>query len=182
MRKFFYAFLSDPLTTGSIVESSPFLVRKMLKPIDFGKAELIVELGSGTGVITKKILKKMRPNASLLCFETNKELVKELKKNIKDSRLIVYSDSAEKFGRYLKRFGKSKADYVISGLPLVVLPKKIGTAIIEEIVKNLHPDGSYIQFQYSLTSLKLFKKIFREVKVDFTPANIPPAFVYKCRI
>lgn len=182
MQKFFRAFLSDPRTTGSIIESSPFLVKKMLKPINFEKAQLIVELGAGTGIITKKILKKMGPNTSLLCFETNKILVKELKRKIKDPRLNVYSDSAEKFGRYLKRFGNDKADYVISGLPLVVLPKKIRDKIIQEILKNLHPKGLYIQFQYSLTSLKLFKKIFREVRVDFTPANIPPAFVYKCKV
>lgn len=182
MQKFFRAFLSDPRTTGSVIESSPFLVKKMLKPINFEKAELIVELGAGTGVITKKILKKMGPNASLLCFETNKALVKELKRKIKDPRLTVYSDSAEKFGRYLKRFGNDKADYVISGLPLVVLPKKVGENIIKEIVSNLHPQGIYIQFQYSLTSLKLFRKIFRQVKVDFTLINIPPAFVYRCKI
>ncbi len=182
MQKFFRAFLSDPRTTGSIIESSPFLIKKMLKPINFEKAEIIVELGAGTGVITKKILKKMGPNTSLLCFETNKVLAKELKRKNKDSRLKVYSDSAENFGRYLKRFGKDKADYVVSGLPLVVLPKKIADKIIKEILENLHPKGVYVQFQYSLTSRKLFKKLFGQVKIDFTPANIPPAFVYSCKL
>ncbi len=182
MKKFFKAFLADPWVTGSIIESSPFLVKKMLAPVDFQKAKIIVELGAGTGVITRKILKKMGSGTSLLCFETNKILVKELKKKIQDPRLNVYSDSAEKFGRYLKRFGCDKADYIISGLPLVVLPKKTGDKIIEEILKNLHPKGAYVQFQYSLTSQKLFKKLFAEVNTSFTPLNIPPAFVYRCRI
>ena len=81
-------------TTGSVVRSSRFLVREMLKPVDFKQAKVIVELGAGDGVLTREILKKMHANARLLCFEINPEFCKILNE-IKDKRLILIEDSAE---------------------------------------------------------------------------------------
>ena len=180
-RLFFRKFIENPRRTGSIVQSSPFLVREMVKPVDFKKAKVIVEFGAGTGVITKKILKKMNPNSLLLCFEVENSLCQELKKRVKDERLIVISDGAEKLDHYLREHKIDKVDYVISGLPLVVLPKEKVEAILDQVLKNLKKDGQFVQFQYSLTSRKKFKKMFSKVRVCFTLLNIPPAFVYICR-
>ena len=43
-------------------------------------------------------------------------------------------------------------------------------------------DGVYVQFQYSLNAHKLLKKKFNKVTLDFTPINMPPAFVYRCTL
>lgn len=176
---FFKSFLDNPRQTGSIVQSSPFLVAQMIKPVDFGKAKVIVEFGAGTGVVTKKLLKSMSQDAILLCFELNKDLCKELKK-IKDPRLKVISDGAEKLERYLKRYKAKEVDYIISGLPLVVLPEEIKEGVLNQITKFLKKGGQYVQFQYSLTTRKKFKELFSEMEIRFTLLNIPPAFVYVC--
>lgn len=180
-RLFFRKFIENPRRTGSIVQSSPFLVREMIKPIDFDKAKVIVELGAGTGVITKKILKNMSKDSLLFCFEVDNCLCQELENRVKDKRLIVISDGAEKMSQHLKKYGIDKVDYVISGLPLVVLPKEEVTTIINQVIESLNQNGKFIQFQYSLTSQKKFRKMFSEVKTCFTMFNIPPAFIYVCR-
>jgi len=177
---FFKSFLGNPIQTGSVIQSSPFLVSQMVKPVNFREAKVIVEFGAGTGVITKKILKHMAEDAILLCFEVNKDLCEELKKKIDDSRVKIISDGAENFERYLKKYNAKEADYIISGLPLVVLPKEIGEKILSQVTKHLKKGGQYIQFQYSLTSRKKFKKMFSEMEVRFTLLNVPPAFVYVC--
>jgi phosphatidylethanolamine/phosphatidyl-N-methylethanolamine N-methyltransferase len=179
-RLFFKKFLDNPRRTGSVIQSSPFLVGQMVKPVDFRKAKIIVEFGAGTGVVTKKILKNMSEEAILLCFEVNKDLCKELKEKVQDSRLKIVPDGAEKLGRYLKRYNIKKVDCVISGLPLVVLPKEIGEKVLIQIHDYLKEGGQYVQFQYSLTSRKKFKKMFSAMEVRFTLLNIPPAFVYVC--
>lgn len=177
---FFKSFIDNPRQTGSIIQSSPFLVSELIRPVNFNEARFIVEFGAGTGVVTKKILQKMSPNATLLCFEINKELCKELKKKIKDPRLKIINDGAEKLERYLKRYGIKEVDYIISELPLVVLPKKIKEGILKQVTTYLKNGGQYIQFQYSLVSRKKFKEIFSQMEVRFTLLNLPPAFVYVC--
>jgi len=56
MWNFIKQFISKPYSTGAVLPSSPDLVQEMLKPIDFERAEHIVELGPGTGVVTKALL------------------------------------------------------------------------------------------------------------------------------
>ena len=179
-KSFFKAFLNNPKQTGSIIQSSPFLARKIVSPINFKKAKLVVELGAGTGSVTKEILKQMPEDGILLCFEIDKDLCKKIKKNIKDPRLKTISDGAEKMKRYLSKFGKEQVDYFISELPLVSLGAEISEVILKLISDHLKPHGNYIQIQYSLLGKKKIEKIFPNIKVLFTPLNIPPSFVYVC--
>jgi phospholipid N-methyltransferase len=176
---FFSSFLKNPRVTGSIVQSSQILAEKMLEKIDFQKANCIVELGGGAGIITKKILKKMPQNCALLCFEINEVLVKKLE-NIKDPRLVVINDSAEKIDVYLKKYGFQKADCIVSGLPLASLPPRTSRNILKNIYTYLPTGGQYIQFQYSLISLRQIKYLFSSVAISFVFLNFPPAFVYVC--
>lgn len=55
-KKFFINFLKNWKQIGSITPSSNFLSRKMLKGLDISGAKMIVELGAGTGSITKHII------------------------------------------------------------------------------------------------------------------------------
>lgn len=176
---FLKAFLKNPGRTGSIIQSSPILADKMLEKIDFRNVKCIVELGSGSGIITKKILKKMRPDCTLLCFEIEKNLANKLQK-IDDSRLIVICDSAEKIDIYLKKHGFQKADCIVSGLPLASLPPKTSRSILKTIYTYLPSGGQYIQFQYSLISRRQIKYLFSSVAISFVFLNFPPAFVYVC--
>jgi len=176
---FLKAFLKNPLRTGSIVQSSPILADKMLEKIDFHNAKCVVELGGGLGIITKKILKKMPGNCVLLCFEIEKNLAIKLK-CIDDPRLIIVNDCAEKIDIYLKKHGFQKADCIVSGLPLASLPPKTSRSILKTIYTYLPSGGQYVQFQYSLISLRQIKYLFSSVAISFVFLNFPPAFVYVC--
>jgi phospholipid N-methyltransferase len=164
---------------GSVAPSSRFLVRKMVNPIDFEKAHVIVEFGPGTGVITEELLKKMKPDAHLYIFEINKEFVETLSA-IKDKRLKLIEDSAEKLEEYLLKDGIREVDYVVSSLPLAIIPRDIEYNILHAASRALKKGGSFIQFQYSLASRKKLKEIFHSIKTNFTPINLPPAFVFTC--
>lgn len=177
---FFSEFLKQGKDVGSITPSSKFLVKKMIEPVDFSTAKIIVEFGPGTGVITKEILKHMSDDARLIVFEINCEFVENLKK-IADTRMEPVKDSAENMEKHLAEKGIKKVDYIISSLPLTMVPRKTEYAILNSVKKILNPGGALIQFQYSIASLKKLKEIFDDVKIDFTPMNVPPAFVFTCR-
>lgn len=178
--QFFFEATRNIKEAGTITKSSRFLIRKMLSPVDFSQAKTIVELGGGNGCITQVILEKMQPDAKLLCFEVNPKFV-GLLKEMKDDRLHVIADSAEKIPEYLAKHNSIQADAVISGLPLAIFPKELNASIMKAVLDTLSNDGVYTQFQYSLASYGMLKKKFTTVGRDFTPLNVPPAFVYICR-
>ena len=170
-----WEYIKKPMTVGAVVPSSRFLVAKMVKPIDFSKAKNIVELGAGTGVVTKEILRQMRKDAKLTVFEIHPPFVEQLQQ-LNDRRMDILSTPAEQLATHVQG-----ADAIISSLPLIAFPKKTVLKILGAVKKSLKPTGTFVQFQYAPKSRRLLKEHFSEVSLDFTPLNIPPAFVYRCR-
>ena len=168
-------------TTGSVTHSSKFLCRGMIKPVNFKAATLIVELGAGDGVITKHILKKMRPDAKLLVFEVNEKFCQKVREKIDDNRMVLIEDSAEHLPDHLERLGLPKVEFIVSAIPFVALPKEVTFRILEVCKESLIQGGLYIQMHYSLVLKKTYARIFGNVKVDFIPVNVPPAFVLVSR-
>jgi phospholipid N-methyltransferase len=147
----------------------------MLKPVDFANARTIVELGAGTGVFTKQLLKRMRNDARLHAFEIHPPFLKQLLR-IKDARMKLVPQRAEQLATHV-----AQADAIISSLPLMAFPTTTVNKIITAVKQSLKPGGVYVQFQYGLKSKTLLKQHFNNVSIDFTPLNIPPAFIYRCR-
>jgi phospholipid N-methyltransferase len=176
---FFVESLKQFKTVGAVIPTSRASARKMTTPVDFSRAKFIVELGGGTGAITKAILANMRQDAELVVFEITPSFAQALK-DLHDPRLTVIQDSAVKLGDYLASRGIQKADYIISTLPLAVMESTVVARVLEEVHTALDERGRYIQIQYSLISKKDIKKKFSKVTIDFTLFNFPPAFFYIC--
>src|SRR6202021_860722 len=77
-------FFRHPRMLGSIVPSSRFLIKQLLEPIDWAQARVIVEYGPGVGGITAEVLRRMRPDATLIAIETNPEFVRFLRASTQD--------------------------------------------------------------------------------------------------
>ena len=178
---FIKEFLSKKKMVGSVVPSSKFLSKKMLDHLNFKKAKLVVELGPGTGVFTQRIIEKLDRESTLLVIELNDTFYKELKNKISDKRVIIRKGSASDLSKFMGELNKEKADVIVSSIPLAILPKTLRKRIVIEANKLLNENGEFIQFQYTLQSLKLFKKVFKTVTVRHCLFNMPPAFVYSCK-
>jgi phospholipid N-methyltransferase len=164
---------------GTILPSSKSVVKKMIAPINFNNNLTILELGSGTGVITFQLLEKMNTNSKLICFETNKKFYQELKK-IKDEKMTLLNESAEIMKSYLEENKIDKVDYIVSSVPLVTLPKEVTNNILTDSADILKNHGKLIQLQYSKLLDKRLKKYYNKISIDFTAANYLPAFIYTC--
>ncbi len=174
------AFFKNPKQIGAIAPSSKFLAEKLVKAVDLRSAKVIVELGAGTGAITKKILEAMPENAVLLSFEINTSLSRHIEEDIKDERLKVINDDARHIAKYLKQYGFEYADCVISCLPLAAFSKDERDKILGAIKHCLADSGKLAQFQYSINDIFALRKVFSKVNLDFEMRNIPPAFIYIC--
>ena len=177
---FLLRFLKNPKQIGSVTPSSRWLCRRMLGYADLGHAKCVVEFGPGTACLTRMILNRLSPSASLVAFEVNYEFVHDLRKKIPHSGLLVVHDSAEKVETYLNAYGHSGADYIFSGLPFTTIPSKLRVRILRATNRALKNEGKFIAYQYSLYLLRLLRVIFGDVRVVFEPRNIPPAFCFIC--
>lgn len=166
------------IRTGAILPSTNRLAKRMTKGV---VGPVILELGPGTGVFTKEILKVLPASGKLISIESNEAFVKHLKEKIKDKRLIVCEGDASLLGDFLKQNEIQQVDYVISGLPLGHFKKELKNKILTEVSKYLKQGGEYIQFQYFLADIKSIKKFFPKAKISFEIFNVPPAFVIRCK-
>jgi len=178
---FFREAIKNIRTSGTVVPSSKFLVKKMLAGIDFKTARVLVEFGPGSGIITKEILNRMHPDARLFCFEINAVFYNHLS-NYNHPQLIMVKTSAADIRKVIQKHGFEQVDYVVSSLPLAIMPSDVSLEILENTHDVLRSNGGFIQYQYSLQNKKDVKKVFgQHVSIQFVTLNVPPAFVYFCK-
>jgi phosphatidylethanolamine/phosphatidyl-N-methylethanolamine N-methyltransferase len=179
-RSFLREFFKANRMVGSVLPSSRFLSKKMLLPIAFEKAKVLIELGPGTGVFTKELLRQMPPNCHLVVIELNDAFFHDLQKKFQAPNVHLIHGSAADISAVLQRLQLPKADYILSSLPLSNFPVALRSAILEEVKQNMQPEGKLIQFQYSRGLKKLYGAHFDQVSIDYTVLNFPPAFIYTC--
>jgi phospholipid N-methyltransferase len=173
-------FFKYPTMLGSVIPSSPFLVNDLLRQVDWEQARVLVEYGPGVGTITREILKRMRPDATLIAIELNDDFVEYLGNNIRDSRLRVVHGSAAHVRRILAEQRLAPADYIISGLPYSIMPDSMRRTIVEESREALKAKGAMLLFQYSRIMLPCLESYFSSIQQDFQFFNILPARIFHC--
>ncbi|MEJ2746132.1 MAG: methyltransferase domain-containing protein [bacterium] len=177
---FLWHFIKNPREVGSVTPSSRWLCRRLVNAAELSRCRCVVEFGPGTACLTREILDRLSPEATLFAFEINEEFCKRLKRDCGHPRLVVVSDSAERVGERLSEHGYEGADYIFSGLPFTTLPTAVREGILRETRNALKPGGKFIAYQYSLYLLKSLRSVFDDVKVGFELRNIPPAFCFVC--
>src|SRR5438445_1066865 len=90
--------LSDFATVGAIAPCSRYLTRAMLRPLPTTNARVVIELGPGTGVMTRALLDLLPFDATLLAFEINPRFARHLRSTISDPRLVVIHARASASG------------------------------------------------------------------------------------
>jgi phospholipid N-methyltransferase len=173
-------FFRHPKMLGSLVPSSRFLVERLLRKIDWDQARVIVEYGPGVGSFTVEILRRMRPDALLIVMETNPDFVDFLRCSFSDARLRVVHGSAAEVKRLLGDNGFTRADFVISGIPLSTLPDREREEILRNTREVLRPGGALLVYQFSPKALPDLRRIYSRVTRSFEPFNLLPAQIFHC--
>jgi phospholipid N-methyltransferase len=173
-------FFLHPRMLGSIIPSSRFLIKQLLEPIDWDQARVIVEYGPGVGGITTEVLRRMRPDASLIAIETNPEFVYFLRSSTRDDRLHVVEGSAESVDEILRQHGHERASYIISGIPFSTIPAPVRESILRKTCSVLEPRGAFLVYQFSTRVLRDLQRIFHYVRRQFEPLNVLPAHLFFC--
>lgn len=179
---FLKQWVKNPRELGSITPSSRFLTREVVDRIDFTRARYIAELGPGTGVFTQAILDRLAPDGRLLAVDTNVGFVEHLRREIPDARLQVREASAEQIDALVGEVGWPTVDAVVSGIPYSLLPRPVMRRILEASRRALGEEGVFVGYQYSKMLRPHLLDVFGNVRYRSVLLNLPPAFVYVCRV
>jgi phospholipid N-methyltransferase len=171
------AFVDNPRQVGAVLPTSRIAVRAMLDLADVPSADLVVELGAGTGVATREILARLGDDARLVAVEIDPQLARRLTERLADPRLQVVCDSAEDLGSHL---GGERADVVVSMLPFTSLEAGLRRRLLDQLPKALRPGGTALVIQYSPLVLGELRRRFVGVRTRVTPWNVPPAILFAC--
>jgi phosphatidylethanolamine/phosphatidyl-N-methylethanolamine N-methyltransferase len=178
---FFLAWLANPRRVGAIAPSSAALAEAITADLTPASAP-VIELGPGTGVFTRSIIARGIPEHRLALIENGAEFVDKLQRDF--PRAYVHRMDATRL-HHVELFDGERAGAIVSGIPLLLMPAKRVTALLEGAFDRLRSDGAFYQFTYGrdapiarpvLDRLGLTAK-----RIGGTLANFPPAAVYRIR-
>jgi phospholipid N-methyltransferase len=175
---FLQGFLQRPKEVGSIVPSSRFLERRVVRTAGVEQAHVVVELGPGTGGTTRALLRSMKPTSKLLAIEVNKRFVDLLAAG-EDQRLIAHHGSAAAVEEALAKHDLPSPDVILSGIPFSTMPEQIGLDIIQSVYDALPPGGVFLAYQVRDRVELLGRQIFGPARKQMELRNVPPMRLYR---
>ncbi|MFW6157315.1 MAG: class I SAM-dependent methyltransferase [Balneolaceae bacterium] len=180
-------FIRDLKKVGAIVPSSKFLVKDMAGQLrqdlkDHPRDALrILELGPGTGPLTKELAHSLRPQDTLDVVEINRHFSNIIEK--KYSRANVHIHHAD----ILNFDSADQYDYIYSSLPYEIMPEEISKKIWMKKLQLCKENAYICYFKY--VSFRKFKSDFEEEIVErykcnkkIVFRNIPPARLFTLEI
>jgi phospholipid N-methyltransferase len=140
-------------TTGAVLPSSPFLARALVYPLNnHRKPSTILEVGPGTGAITRAIARRLREDDHLDAVELNAKFVEQLRRRIDHE--VVFAEHRDRIRVVTSAVqdlpGDAKYDFIISGLPFNSFPSALVKTIFQAYQRLLKPGGVLSYFEYVL--------------------------------
>lgn len=183
----FFLFLGKFLRHGtkiaSLAPSSKWLSEATVSNVDWPRARVIVELGAGTGPITKVLAEKAHPDCKVIVLERDADFARLLRERFAGRPTFdVVEGDVRDLAQILADRGIERADYLISGLPVPSFPSDLQRDLFRVVKQVLAPEGTYNQItEIPWLYKRLYRKFFKDVKFLFEPRNFPPAGAYICR-
>ena len=174
--QFFYSFIRAPRQIGACIPSGRQLTNTMAKTLNLTPVTHVLELGAGTGNITKKLLEAGIEINNLTVVEKDQTMARKIEKAL--PQLSINTLNAIHIKEYLNTKGIHQVSHVLSSLPLLSISKRDKALILNQIHQLLGPHGIFVQFSYGLKSPIEADKRFRRIAVKHAPLNIPPAKVW----
>lgn len=175
---FLRKLLKNPKSVGAIVPSSKKLATFMAQCIHAD--EVIVELGAGTGGLTRALLDAGVKATNLVLFELDHDMCNLLRR--KFPTLLVIEGNATELPTLLEAHAPhiQNVDVIVSGIPMVNLNFSEQNLIIEACFRILHQTGRFLQFTYGpLSPLPSKKWGLQAKRLGHVLKNVPPAVIWQ---
>lgn len=176
---FFRRWLANPLQMGSIVPSSPALGRRIAGLVERKPDEVVVELGAGTGAVSRALLAGGVPPGRLVVVEIVPEMARRLAHDLPG--VTVIEGDAFALAEALPAALHGRVGTAICGIPLVLLPAARQRAFVGA-VEAVAPGRGFLLYSYCVTSPLPWKALGLSARREaWTPLNVPPASIWRYR-
>jgi phosphatidylethanolamine/phosphatidyl-N-methylethanolamine N-methyltransferase len=174
---FFRRWMANPLQMGSVIPSSRSLCRRLVAQVQRAPDEAVLELGAGTGVVSRALLDSGVPAERLFVVEIVPELAQYLRRVLPGVNVI--EGDARRLAELVPTHWHGRFGTVICGIPMVMLPLAEQRRITDAI-GAVAPGRGFLHFSYCLTSpLPAPKLRLSGKRAAWTPLNFPPASVWR---
>jgi phosphatidylethanolamine/phosphatidyl-N-methylethanolamine N-methyltransferase len=144
--KFFRGWIDKPRAVGSIVPTSSVTARRMASIIDTKSGLPVLEVGPGTGVITKAILSRGVKPSELYAVEYSHDFVTHLRRNYPGVN-VIEGDGFNLDETLGDRNGMI-VDSVVSGVPLLNFPVQRRVTYLENLLSRIPQGRPVVQLTY----------------------------------
>jgi phosphatidylethanolamine/phosphatidyl-N-methylethanolamine N-methyltransferase len=180
--RFLKSLIVAPRLTGAVAPSGRALARAMAAAAGPPPHGLIVELGPGTGPVTRSLIEAGVARERLALVEYDPGFCQLLRRRFAPARII--EGDAYDLPRTLAELAGQPIAAVVSSLPLLNQPPVRREKLIGDAFALMGPSGLFVQFTYGLLS-----PIPREFCANRYAAhrsrpillNLPPARVWTYR-
>lgn len=174
---FFKRWLANPMKVGAVLPSSSHLARLIAKQVRLGPDQCVVELGPGTGPVTKALLASGVPADRLFVVEIDADLCGYLRREFPNVNVV--NGDATRLKSLLPPEWVGKVASVVSGIPMLPLPIEVQRALTEAAFEVMAPGGDILQYTYSLASPIKAKPLgLKGRRRGIAMLNLPPAWVW----
>ena len=174
---FFRRWLANPLQMGSVIPSSDALCQRIVRNTRHAPDEAVLELGAGTGVISRALLEGGVPPERLIVVEIVPEMATHLRGALPGVEVI--EGDARQLPALLARHWHGRIGSVVCGIPLVLLPLAEQRRFITAI-EAVAPGRGFLHYSYCATSPLPWRKHGLTARREaWTPRNFPPASVWR---
>lgn len=178
--RFFRGMMQGPKTVGAIAPTSSITARRMASVANPHSGLPVLELGPGTGVITKAILERGVKPKDLVSIEYSEDFYEHLVQAFPGVNFI--RGDAFDLKKTLGERADQKFDCVISAVPLLNFPMTDRIALLETLLDHIPPGRPVMQISYGPVSPILAKPSSYHIQhYDFVVRNIPPAQLWVYR-
>jgi phosphatidylethanolamine/phosphatidyl-N-methylethanolamine N-methyltransferase len=178
---FLRSWMDKPISMGAVTPSSRLLANAMARAVDPAMPGPVIELGSGTGAVTKALVEHGIEPSRLVLVEFNPSFCRLLRGRFPEATVI--QGDAYRIKHLLGGLLNEPAAAVVSGLPLQTKPFKRRLQLIDEALELMAPGAPFVQFTYAMVT-PIPKRADRKLNAQASILiwqNLPPARVWVYR-
>ncbi|WP_420960451.1 phospholipid N-methyltransferase PmtA [Brucella sp. IR073] len=178
--RFFKGWIDGPKAVGAILPTSSVTARRMASVVNPHSGLPVLELGPGTGVITKAILQRGVKPKDLYCVEYSEDFARRLRQDFPEVNII--QGDAFDLDTTLGEHKDLAFDSVVCAVPLLNFPVPQRVALLEDLLRRIPEGRPVIQITYGpLPAIPAGRGNYSVSAYDFVIRNVPPArlWVYK---
>jgi phosphatidylethanolamine/phosphatidyl-N-methylethanolamine N-methyltransferase len=140
------AWWRNPIQTGALWPSGSNLAEAMAAQVDPVRGH-VVELGSGTGAVTRALLARGLTPEQLVVVEKDPALFGEIKRRFPG--IVALNGDAGRLRRLLSSADARHPGTLVSSLPLLGMARRKRLRVLIEMFASLGAGGVLVQFTYS---------------------------------